>query len=134
MPEYPGGKDAFIKFIKDNLKYPEEAIKKKIEGDVHVSFEVDHYGRVSNVRVLKGIGAGCNEEAIRLVEMLEYGEAKNRGVRVKSSHKIKINFKINKETKKQVQLQYNVVVTKKEPQKQKEVIKPKTRYNYTIKY
>ncbi len=56
-------------FLKSNLKYPEEAIKKGIQGVVVVEFVVDEYGGVSATRVVKGLGGGCNEEALRIVRL-----------------------------------------------------------------
>ncbi|OFX74987.1 MAG: hypothetical protein A2X12_08050 [Bacteroidetes bacterium GWE2_29_8] len=91
-PQYPGGSKAFKNFIKDNLKYPSLALEKGIGGLVLLEFEVDDNGLVLNVNVIKGIGYGCDEEAIRLVKLLKYEKAKNHGIRVKSKVKTKISF------------------------------------------
>jgi TonB family protein len=61
---YPG----FYKFVRENLKYPEQAIKDGVEGTVRVEFVVDKDGGISHVKVVQGIGAGCDEEAIRIVK------------------------------------------------------------------
>jgi TonB family protein len=69
-PEYTGGQERMMEFINQNLKYPDEAKKGKIEGKVFVQFIVEKDGRLSNVKVLRGIGAGCDEEVIRVVKMM----------------------------------------------------------------
>lgn len=71
MPSYPGGTEALIKFVAGNISYPTEASKAGIEGKVFVSFDVSKKGKVENVRVVKGIGAGCDAEAMRVVKLLE---------------------------------------------------------------
>lgn len=68
MPEPVGGLKAFYDYISANLKYPEEARNKKVEGRVHVTFVVGIDGSISNVQVSKGLGSGCDEEAIRLIQ------------------------------------------------------------------
>lgn len=70
MPEYPGGKDAMMKFLKDNIKYPEEAKKKGIEGKVVLQFVVDKSGKLSNIKIIRSLGGGCDEEAIRVVSSM----------------------------------------------------------------
>lgn len=70
MPEYPGGNEAMAKFIINNLKYPEAAKKAKVEGRVMVQFVVDEKGKVTEPKVLRGIGSGCDEEAIRTVKLM----------------------------------------------------------------
>ncbi|MBL7977719.1 MAG: tetratricopeptide repeat protein [Bacteroidetes Order II. Incertae sedis bacterium] len=70
LPQFPGGQTALMAFIKDNLKYPEEAVEKKIEGAVFIRFTVDDMGKAQAPEVVSGIGAGCDEEAIRLVSLM----------------------------------------------------------------
>ena len=67
-PEFPGGHSAFIKFLSRNLKYPANAVEKGIEGKVLISFIIEKNGRLSNITILRGIGYGCDEEAIRVLE------------------------------------------------------------------
>ena len=98
LPEYPGGKLAFKKYIRSNLIYPRKALLEKTEGIVYVSAEIDDKGNVNNVSVERGIGNGCDEEAIRLIENIRFGGAKNRGLHVKSKRKFKIEFKLPHET------------------------------------
>jgi len=69
MPEYPGGADAMMNFLGQNIKYPADAVKNKVSGRVMVQFIVDSKGKIKKVKVLKGIGSGCDEEAVRVVSM-----------------------------------------------------------------
>lgn len=66
-PTFPGGDDARMKFISDHLKYPLAAKEAGIQGRVYIKFTVNENGSVSDVWVLKGIGGGCDEEAVRVI-------------------------------------------------------------------
>ncbi len=126
-PQYPGGKEAFRKFIKENLKYPKEAFDKNIEGTVFISYHVNDNGNVFSTKVTKGIGYGCDAEAIRLINLLKFDKVKNRGVRLSVNMKTRINFKIEK---KQTQINYSLKeeeMTKIESEEKKPV-----NYTYTI--
>jgi protein TonB len=57
-------------FLAKNIEYPEQAKKEKITGRVFVSFVVEKNGEVSNVKILRGIGGGCDEEALRVVSKM----------------------------------------------------------------
>ncbi|MCD4773909.1 MAG: TonB family protein, partial [Bacteroidales bacterium] len=63
MPNYPGGEKAMFKFIGENIKYPEEARKQGISGRVYVTFVVEDDGEITDIKLLRGIGGGCDEEA-----------------------------------------------------------------------
>ncbi len=77
---FPGGEDEMYKFIAKNLQYPEEAKKKGIEGKVHVSFVVEVDGSITDVKVLRDIGDGCGEAAVRVVKsMPKWNPAKQNG-------------------------------------------------------
>lgn len=93
-PEYPGGKKALNEFIKAHLQYPEDAVSKRIEGIVTVEYMVTDEGEIMNPTVTKGLCPSCNEEALRLVRLLKYGKAHNRGIRLKSNCKLHIHFKL----------------------------------------
>ncbi|MCF8303659.1 MAG: energy transducer TonB [Bacteroidales bacterium] len=105
-PTYPGGREAFKEFIKKNLQYPEEARKNKVEGSVHVSYVVNGLGEVEDAWVTHGIGYGCDEEAIRLVKMLKYEKVKNRGIRIRTTIRTRINFKLKEVAKKSLKYTY----------------------------
>ncbi|MCX7936674.1 MAG: energy transducer TonB [Chlorobi bacterium] len=93
-PSYPGGTKALEAFIRQHLRYPTEALVRRVEGDVHVAFEVDEEGMVHRPRVVRGIGYGCDEEALRLVSLLRYKPVRNRGVKVTSHMDLVIHFRL----------------------------------------
>ncbi len=93
-PQYEGGVKALRKFISDNLAYPEEALAKRIQGDVHIKYDVDEHGAVISAKVVRAIGGGCDEEALRLVNMLKYIPARNRGAHVTTHHDVVIHFRL----------------------------------------
>jgi periplasmic protein TonB len=70
MPEYPGGDEARIKFFTKNLKYPAIAKESGIQGTVYLTFIVSKTGEISNVQVVRGIGGGCDEEAVRVLQLM----------------------------------------------------------------
>jgi len=126
LPEYPGGKEQLKKFIRQHLKYPRKAIENQIEGIVLLSAEISDNGDVSDIRIEKGIGYGCDEEAARVLSLMKFGGVKNRGVRVKTRRKFKIPFKL---LKKQNQvISYNWKKNTK-PTSDKKA----TTYSYTVK-
>lgn len=134
-PTYPGGKAAFNKFIKANLKYPEKAIEHAIEGFVFVEFWVDSNGNVVKSVVTKGLGYGCDEEALRVISLLKYNPAKNRGLLVTSKIKTRIFFKppnVFKLTGDST-VNYHNVSTKK-PEKAAEEKKQANTYTYSIRF
>lgn len=126
LPVLEGGNHDFKKFIEDNLQYPEEALKKNIEGIVHLSYNVDDYGNVLNAKIDKDLGFGCDEEALRLINMLKFSKVKNRRVRVKISQKAKIIFNLKKLKIKSSTINYTVV--KNDDTNKKNDIK----YSYSI--
>ena len=67
MPVPPGGMEGFTKYMIENLKYPASAKENKIEGKVFVSFVVKSDGTVEKAEIIRGIGGGCDEEAMRMV-------------------------------------------------------------------
>lgn len=91
--EFKGGRTALVKFVSDNLKYPNQARRMGIEGKVFLSAVIEKDGSVTNVQVLKGIGAGCDEEAVRVVSKLpNWIPAKQRGRPVRSRITVPISF------------------------------------------
>lgn len=81
-------------FIKSHLQYPEDAMEQRIEGVVTVAYQVSDEGVVENPTVIKGLCPSCDAEAVRLVKLLQYGKAHNRGVRLKSNCKVNIKFQL----------------------------------------
>ena len=96
--EYPGGSEALKKFIKNNLRYPKEALNHRVEGSVFLRYEVNEKGKVHNISVISGLGYGCDEEAERIIRLLKYPQIKNRGIKVNTKFKLAINFKLPKVT------------------------------------
>lgn len=94
-PEYPGGKKALDAFVAENLRYPEDAIKAHLEGIVAVAYQVNDDGEVENPTVIKSLWPSCDEEALRLVGLLRYGKARNRGIRLKANCKLNIHFRLS---------------------------------------
>lgn len=133
LPEYPGGKEALEKFFMENLKYPDEALKNKIEGLVHIAFDVDHNGKVSNPKIIHGLGYGCDEEAIRLVSLLKFTATYNRGMRLKKTMKFRIPFKIKN---KGIKIQYELSNQDNQDQENQDTEDKDqgTGYGYTIRF
>jgi protein TonB len=98
VPAYPGGKTAFMEFIAKNIQYPKEAEEAGIEGSVIVAYEILDTGMVENVRLLKGLGYGCDEEAIRVVSLLKFDKVRNKNVRTRTSTRATIHFNLNRPT------------------------------------
>ncbi|MEI6815051.1 MAG: energy transducer TonB [Bacteroidota bacterium] len=93
-PYYKGGNKSMDEFIKSEMKYPEEAIVKKIEGVVVLKISIDMKGNVIQSKVEKGIGHGCDEEAVRLVNRLKFESVKLRNVNAVFFKTININFRL----------------------------------------
>ncbi len=86
QPEFVGGRDAFINYLQKSLKYPNQASQAGVEGKVFLQFTIEPDGSLSNVGVSKGIGFGCDEEALRVVKAMpkwKPGKQSGRAVRVK---------------------------------------------------
>lgn len=93
MPEFPGGAAKMMEFIAKNIKYPPMARESGIQGRVFVNFVVEPDGKVSNVKVLRGIGGGCDEEAIRVVNnMPKWTPGRQRGKAVRVSFNLPVRF------------------------------------------
>ncbi len=130
LPKYPGGKEAFRKFITDNLVYPAAAIDAGVEGTVMVEFDIHDSGTVQHPRILKGIGHGCDEEALRVVGLLRYEKVKNRGVRVTITNKTNINFKLPG-----IRITYNTAAVSEPPaQTDKSTPAGPVVYEYTVTF
>jgi TonB family protein len=96
MPAFKGGDEARIKYLNDNIRYPEIAQKEGIQGRVFVTFVVEEDGNLSDVKVLRGIGGGCDEETVRVIEsMPKWKPGKQRGNAVRVQFNMPILFKLN---------------------------------------
>ena len=95
MPTFPGGNDAFLSYVASKIQYPEIAKRAGVEGKIFVSFVVSASGAVSDVQVLKGIGAGCDEEAVRVIRsMARWNPGKQNGRAVNVKVSVPIIFKL----------------------------------------
>lgn len=96
QPGPPGGMGAFYKYVGKSMKYPSQARRMGIEGRVFVQFVVDKTGNLTDVRAIKGIGAGCDEEAVRVLKNApKWTPGKQRGRPVKVRMILPITFKLN---------------------------------------
>ncbi len=97
-PEPVGGFEAFYKFVSENMKYPQAALRAGIGGRVFVQFVVEKDGSLTNFNVVKGIGFGCDEEAIRVLKMSPnwtVGKQRGKPVRVYKTLPIFFIYKEN---------------------------------------
>jgi periplasmic protein TonB len=93
MPAFPNGESALYKYLGDNIKYPEEAKELGIQGRVFVTFVVEVDGSITDIKVVRGIGGGCDEEAMRVVKsMPKWTPGKQRGVPVRVQFNLPIKF------------------------------------------
>ena len=95
MPEFPGGEQAMMDFVGKNVQYPKEAMEKEISGRVLVGFIVEKDGSISETEIVKGIGGGCDEEAVRVVKaMPKWKPGKEKGKPVRVSYMMPFTFKL----------------------------------------
>ena len=94
-PEFPGGIDALYKYLAENITYPQQAKDNGIQGRVYVTFVVEKDGSITGTKVLRGIGGGCDEEALRVVEaMPKWTPGKQLGEPVRVQFNLPIVFKL----------------------------------------
>ncbi|AGA80294.1 energy transducer TonB [Echinicola vietnamensis] len=96
MPTPPGGMEGWAQYLSGNLTYPKQAVRMGIEGTVFLVFVVNKDGSIQDVEILRGVGGGCSEEAIRVLENApdwKPGLQGGRPVRVKM--RLPIKFKLN---------------------------------------
>ncbi|MCK9398362.1 MAG: TonB family protein [Bacteroidales bacterium] len=95
MPEFPGGDSALYRFLTENIHYPDSTKKAGIQGRVFMTFAVNKDGSISDVQVLRGIGGGCDEEALRVVKsMPNWIPGKQRGKPVRVQYNLPIKFSL----------------------------------------
>lgn len=94
-PEFIGGDEALYKYLAENIKYPEQAKNEKIQGRIFVTFIIEADGSVTNAKVLRGIGGGCDEEALRVVNaMPKWKPGMQKGKPVRVNYTLPIIFKL----------------------------------------
>lgn len=93
QPGFPGGESALMDYLRNNIKYPQLARESNIQGTVFVTFVVEPNGSISNVQIRRGIGGGCDEEAVRVVKnMPAWTPGKQRGKPVRVQFNLPIRF------------------------------------------
>jgi protein TonB len=94
MPEFPdGGEKALLAYLSNNIKYPAIARENGITGTVYVTFEIDQNGKVKDAKILRGIGGGCDEEALRVVmNMPTWKPGRQRGKPVRVQYNLPVRF------------------------------------------
>lgn len=90
MPKLKGG----LKALEQKVHYPETAVKAGIEGRVIVQFIVDKEGNVQNPQIIRGIGGGCDKEALRVVKQAKFEPGTQRGHAVKVQYSLPIVFRL----------------------------------------
>jgi len=94
-PSFPGGDEERIRFLTNNIRYPQEARDAGISGTVYITFVVERDGSTSDIRVLRGIGGGCDEEAVRVIKIMpEWSPGKQRGKPVRVQFNMPIKFSL----------------------------------------
>ena len=94
-PAFPGGSRSMSRFIARRLRYPRMAINNKVEGIVIAKFDVDEAGNISNPKIVKSLGYGCDEEVLRIVgTMPNWEPGTKNGDPIKAIHSIAIKFEI----------------------------------------
>lgn len=95
MPEFEGGNRELYRWLSQNLNYPSAAARNNIQGKVFLNFIVEKDGSISHAKVLKGIGFGCDEEALRVVtKMPKWKAGRQNGNLVRVSFTLPINFQL----------------------------------------
>ena len=93
MPSFPGGAGAMYRFLRDNINYPASAMKESIEGQVLIQVIVNEEGQITQPRVLKSLGQGCDQEALRLIsKMPDWIPGSKQGKAVKVRRNIPVTF------------------------------------------
>ena len=96
MPNFPGGDQAFYSYFAKNIKYPKEAKDNGVSGKVYSQFTVNEDGSITDIKILRGIGSGCDEEAKRILKGMPNWEPKIvKGKPVKETMVIPVNFSLN---------------------------------------
>jgi protein TonB len=97
MPEFPGGEEELIRYLAQNIQYPKQALDGNTEGRVLIGFVVNKEGNIDDVKVLRSIGDGCDEEAVRVIhKMPKWKPGKNNGKLVNVFYNLPVTFQLMK--------------------------------------
>jgi periplasmic protein TonB len=94
MPQPIGGYPALYQFLSKEMKYPSRAKRNDVQGSVYVEFTLNKQGKPKDVKIVKGIGSGCDEEAARAIALTEWEPGKQRGKPVNVKMVFPVKFKI----------------------------------------
>jgi len=146
QPFYKGGDKALKNFIQEHLKYPALSQVNKVEGDVHIRYEINHKGEVTDTKIIGGLDELCNEEAIRVVKMLKFIVPKTpRHLKVTFHKNIRIHFHIHEMKSQHTKpLQAHALTTNQDVQIRYTMVKNQTKpvvgtentplsYNYIVR-
>lgn len=149
---YKGGNKAMEKFIAANLTYPKIALENKIHGTIHIKYDVNHRGKVFKVKLLNTLGYGCDDEAERVVKLLQFEVPKARGLRLIFHKEIHIHFNINNQQQSESEsenqseneklevvkpefiLEYSITKIDKEKVEDRKTEDNSSNYGYTVDY
>jgi protein TonB len=97
-PKFPGGEDAFIRYLGKNIRYPAVAKENNTQGKVFMSFVVEKDGSLTDIKVVRGIGGGCDEEATRVLRQSpKWTPGVQNGRKVRVAYTIPISFTLSTE-------------------------------------
>lgn len=95
-PQFPGGQDAMMKFLANNLIYPDIAKEENQQGTIYITFIVEKDGSLSGIKILRGVSAALDEEALRVVKkMPKWKPGKVAGQIVRCQYNLPIKFKLS---------------------------------------
>ena len=101
QPQFPGGARMLSQFLAENISYPQEAIDKRIQGKVYAEFTIEIDGRVSGVKIYRGIGGGCDAETIRVIKsMPNWKPAEQNGKKIKVKQALPVQFYLPRQKRK----------------------------------
>lgn len=101
QPVFPGGARMLTQYLSQNITYPQEAVSKRIQGKVYAEFTVEKDGTITNVKIHRGIGGGCDEETIRVIKsMPKWIPAEQKGTKIKVKHALPVQFYLPRKKRK----------------------------------
>ena len=96
MPSFPGGINALVNFLSENIVYPAEAIENNEQGRVVLQFWIETDGKINDIEVIRGVSPAIDAEAIRLIELMpNWNPAENRGKKIRYKFTLPINFRLD---------------------------------------
>lgn len=134
-PTYPGGLEAMRAFIREHLKYPEEARAAQVDGTVRLRMTINHLGKVVKTKVITSVGYGCDEEAERIAKLFQFTAPRKARLRARFHKTVNFHFRYpgasdqpGQQSQAAMQLRYTIKDQQKEQPEG-----GKKGYSYTIK-